>query len=156
MLAAGPSGGRVLLARALHARDALPDMLRAAGAVVDVVPLYETLPVTRTMPADYGANPGGLMESLAREPVHCITFASSSTVRHFFAAVDASELHRRQQVQGLRFACIGPVTARTLHEYGFSCDIQPAHYTIPALIEAVSAFFSSEGPPEKTAFRGEA
>jgi uroporphyrinogen III methyltransferase/synthase len=99
------------------------------------------------MPADYGANPHELMESLAREPVHCITFASSSTVRHFFAAIDASELRRIQQAHGLRFACIGPITARTLREYGFFCDIQPAHYTIPALIEAVSVFFSSGEPP---------
>ena len=34
---------RALVARAAEARDVLPDALRARGAVVDVLPLYETV-----------------------------------------------------------------------------------------------------------------
>ena len=34
------------------------------------------------------------------------------------------------------FACIGPVTAKTLEKYGFSASVQPEDYTIPALVAA--------------------
>src|SRR5207244_13225969 len=36
-------GKTVLLPRAREARDALPDGLRALGALVDVIPIYETV-----------------------------------------------------------------------------------------------------------------
>ncbi|MBX3183211.1 MAG: uroporphyrinogen-III C-methyltransferase [Polyangiaceae bacterium] len=39
-------GSRVLLLRALVAREVLPEALRAAGAEVDVVPAYQTLPLS--------------------------------------------------------------------------------------------------------------
>src|SRR5258707_14089333 len=39
-------GARILLPRAEQARDALPDGLRALGAVVDVIPVYRTLAAT--------------------------------------------------------------------------------------------------------------
>src|SRR5262249_30997149 len=42
---AANDGGRVLLARAVVARDVLPEGLRAKGWEVDVVDAYETVPV---------------------------------------------------------------------------------------------------------------
>jgi uroporphyrinogen III methyltransferase/synthase len=136
MLAHGMRGSRVLLARAQVARDALPDALRQAGALVDVLPLYETVPMTE--------NSAALNQSLEAGRVHCVTFGSSSTVDNFFAAVTPAAL-RRAREQGLRFACIGPITANTLAGHGFDCDIQPERYTIPALIEAVRLAFAA--PP---------
>src|SRR5208282_1783503 len=44
VLAGGAVATRVLLPRAAKAREALPEALRAAGCVVDVVAAYETLP----------------------------------------------------------------------------------------------------------------
>ena len=137
MLAYGMRGQRVMLARARAARDVLPDELRRAGATVDVLPLYETVPVV-----EHSAN---LNQSLQTGRVHCVTFGSSSTVDNFFVAVDPKAV-RQAHAQGLRFACIGPITARTLAGYGFDCDIQPEQYTIPALIEAVRRGFSSPNP----------
>ena len=70
---------RALVARASHARDVLPDALRARGVQVDVLALYETLAeplcqsaLTAALQADY------------------ITFTSSSTVRFFFEAAGAT------------------------------------------------------------------
>ena len=44
LLKLGAAQGRVLLPRAREAREVLPDTLRRAGAEVDVVPVYETVP----------------------------------------------------------------------------------------------------------------
>jgi uroporphyrinogen III methyltransferase/synthase len=136
MLEHGMRGQRVLLARAQAARDVLPDELRRAGAQVDVLPLYTTLPVTE--------NSADLNQSLAAGRIHCISFGSSSTVDNFFAAVDPKAV-RQAREHGLRFACIGPITAQTLAGHGFDCDIQPKRYTIPALIEAVSLALAGPG-----------
>jgi uroporphyrinogen III methyltransferase/synthase len=35
-------------------------------------------------------------------------------------------------------AAIGPITAKTLADHGFSANIQPEEYTVPALVEAVA------------------
>src|SRR5207244_9270829 len=69
------AGARILLPRALEARDALPDGLRARGAVVDVVPVYRTVPVT----GDGRALAGEILAGRC----DVVTFTSSSTVRHF-------------------------------------------------------------------------
>lgn len=132
MVAAGVAGKRILLPRARIARDALPAALIAAGAEVDIIPIYETVAVAQDAEA--------LLQEIADGAIRCITFGSSSTVRNFFACVDPQRL---RQAGGLRFACIGPVTAATLGEYGFACDIRPDRYTIPALIAAVKDHFTA-------------
>jgi uroporphyrinogen III methyltransferase/synthase len=37
----------------------------------------------------------------------------------------------------LKICCIGPVTAATLGKFGFTPDIMPEDYTIPALVDAL-------------------
>ncbi len=130
LLEQGVRGSRVLLPRALVARDALPEALRRAGATVDVTPVYETVP-------DAGER-DALHALLEEGSIHCITFGSSSTVDNFFAAVDAERVRKASP----RFACIGPITAQTLARHGFACDIQPGTYTVPALIAAIEHDFS--------------
>src|SRR2546425_5152964 len=66
-------GKRVLLPRAREARDALPDGLRALGAVVDAIPVYETV----REPGD-GSK---LAAQLLAGNIAAVTFTSSSTVR---------------------------------------------------------------------------
>ncbi|PYP71879.1 MAG: HemD protein, partial [Gemmatimonadetes bacterium] len=65
-------GKRVLLPRAREARDALPEGLRAYGAVVDVIPVYDTV----QEPGDGGA----LAAELRAARIDVVTFTSSSTV----------------------------------------------------------------------------
>ena len=43
-------------------------------------------------------------------------------------------------------AAIGPVTAETARELGFSVVVQPEGYTIPALAEAVGEYFKEQAP----------
>ncbi|MHB9024825.1 MAG: uroporphyrinogen-III C-methyltransferase [Armatimonadota bacterium] len=118
-----PEGKQVVIARAEEAREVLPDLLAARGATVDVLPVYRTV-------ADDCALPE--MSSL-----DVITFSSSSTVQNF----------RRQhpeEVVGPAIACIGPITAETARGQGLRVDIEPADYTIPALVEAIIHYFAEK------------
>ena len=99
--ALGPDlrGVRALVARAEDARDTLPDGLRAAGALVEVVPLYRTL---RDVPRD-------LEVAWAADVV---AFSAASTVRNFVAALDGRPLDH------VRAVSIGPVTSEACRAHG--------------------------------------
>lgn len=119
-------GSRVLLPRALEAREVLPDELRARGAQVDVVPVYRTVP---------GTGDPEVLARLRAGDVDAVTFTSSSTVRNFARLAEGVDLTR------VAVACIGPVTAATARELGMRVDAEPAEYTVPALVEALAAHF---------------
>src|SRR5439155_19120622 len=71
----GAAGRRALLARAEVARDALPEALRARGVLVDVVPVYRTVPAR-------GSDVDALRDALRPGQIDAATFTSSSTVEH--------------------------------------------------------------------------
>jgi uroporphyrinogen III methyltransferase/synthase len=129
LLDKGVSGKRVLIPRAKVAREVLPEELSGAGAEVRVLPVYET-----TL-AEKSAEP--LKEKLAAGEIDLITFTSSSTVENFFSLLAPEELKGYQD--RVKLAAIGPVTAETLASFGFTADIQPEDYTIPALVEALAS-----------------
>lgn len=131
MIALGVTGSRILLPRAREAREELPAALRDAGASVDVIAAYATLPSDE--------NRAQVMEALNSGTLDCVTFGSSSTVRNFLAAIPAEELKKHPDV---RFAAIGPVTAKTMEKLGLHPDIQPETFSIPALVDAVCAAFA--------------
>lgn len=133
MVALGMKGKKILIPRAREAREVLPDELRRAGADVLVLPIYETVPAT--------ARRSEVLERLEEGTLDCVTFGSSSTVDNFFAQIPASTLSTHPP----RLACIGPVTAKTLHKHGFACDIQPTEYTIPALVQALADAYQKQG-----------
>jgi uroporphyrinogen III methyltransferase/synthase len=111
---------RALIARAAQARDVLPEALRARGAEVDVVDLYETLaePMTESQ-----------LDAVAAADY--VTFTSSSTVRFFFAA--AGERLRPEA----RLVSIGPVTSKALRERGHEPEIEAVRHDIDGLVEAL-------------------
>jgi uroporphyrinogen III methyltransferase/synthase len=124
-------GQRILLPRAAKARDVLPQELRKAGARVDVINAYETVPA--------GARRDEVLSRLAEGGLDCVSFGSSSTVENFLAQVPADVVRR----SGARLASIGPVTAQTLRDNGLECHIMPREYTMPALVEAIKNFFAA-------------
>ena len=138
LLKLGAAQGRVLLPRAREAGEVLPDTLRRAGAEVDVVPVYETVPAQ--------GNKDEVLRLLAEGRLDCVTFGSSSTVRNFLAAVPADTLKAHPEI---KLACIGPVTADTLASYGLAADIRPADYTVPALVRAVADAFTTSATSDK-------
>ncbi|HUE31276.1 MAG TPA: uroporphyrinogen-III C-methyltransferase, partial [Verrucomicrobiae bacterium] len=92
---------RALIARAAQARDVLSDALRARGAEVDVLALYETV-----------AEPLSAEQLVAVADADYLTFTSSSTVSFFLAATGDRATGRA------RWVSIGPVTSATLREHG--------------------------------------
>jgi uroporphyrinogen III methyltransferase/synthase len=124
---------KVLLARAEVARQALPERLRAAGAVVDVVAAYRTLP---PLPDD-----AARLRSLILEGgVDVVTFTSSSTVEQSLAAVGDG---CAEALAKLTVACIGPITRDTALARGIRVDVMAESYTTEGLIAALAQHFAA-------------
>lgn len=122
------SGQRILLPRAAIARPTLRELLAEAGADVDEVPAYRTLP----------AQPDGA--SLADlEAADIFTFTSSSTVRNFVKLVGGAEVAQRLTRDAL-VACIGPITADTARNLGLEPVVVAEHYTMEGLAAALVAY----------------
>lgn len=118
------SGRKVLLPRAAEARSVLPDELRAAGAEVDEVEAYVTLPDPEEAET--------LRRRLAVGDVDWITFTSSSTVRSYVQLLGA-------ETGPARIAAIGPITAATARGLGLSVAVVADEYTIPGLVAALES-----------------
>jgi uroporphyrinogen III methyltransferase / synthase len=119
---------RALVARAAVARDVLPDALRARGAQVDVLELYETV-----------AEPLSALQRDAVAVADYVTFTSSSTVEFFFA--QAGDAVAPQA----RLVSIGPVTSDTLRAHGHEPDVVAERHDIDGLIDALVADATSGG-----------
>ena len=104
MAAVGVKGKRILVPAAERGRPALEAGLRAAGALVDVIPVYRTVPV--------GGDGNALAHDLVAGTIDAVTFTSSSTVEHFVNLVG------REAASCGRFAAavIGPITAATARD----------------------------------------
>jgi uroporphyrinogen-III synthase len=123
---------RVLLARAAVARDVIPDALRAAGAVVDVVDAYRN-GIPETAPE--------LLRVAVAELIDAATFTSSSSATHL------GEVARRAGIAfplaGVPAVSIGPITSETLREVGWPPVVEADPHDIPGLINAVVAALQS-------------
>ena len=118
-----PTGGhtRLLLARAEHARDVLPDGLRARGYDVDVLPLYRTR----------AAEPDpAILARVRAGTVDAVTFTSSSTVRNFVDLVGPLDPQPCA-------VSIGPVTSETARARGLRVDAEATEHTIDGLVAAL-------------------
>jgi uroporphyrinogen III methyltransferase/synthase len=115
---------RALVVRAREARDVLPDALRARGAEVDVLAVYETVaePLPpRTLQAVRGAD--------------YITFTSSSSVRLFLQAAGGDA----GLSPGSRVVSIGPITSAALREHGLEPDVEANPFDVEGMIAALLA-----------------
>jgi len=130
-----PAGRKYLLPRADIAREALLDLLRAAGAVVDVVDAY------KTVPGDFDAD--GLRARIAEGAVDAVTFTSSSTARFFVERLGAGFVEENKS----KFAAIsiGPITSETLRSLGIDPAAESEVHTIPGLVGVLKDFFASKG-----------
>jgi uroporphyrinogen III methyltransferase / synthase len=114
-------GRRVLVARAAEARSVLPDALRARGAELDEVALYETL-----------AEPLGDAERAALERATYVTFTSSSTVRFLLES-------GARPPEGARVVSIGPITSATAQEHGLTVHVEAERHDVDGLVDALTA-----------------
>ena len=112
---------RALIARARGGRDVLPDALRARGADVDELELYESV-----------AEPLDERTIAAARRADYVTFTSSSTVRNFLAATGGDGL-----APDARVVSIGPVTSETLREHGIAVAVEAREHDVDGLLAAL-------------------
>ena len=129
-------GYRVLLPRALKAREVLPEALRASGAQVDVVPVYQTVPV----PPD-----PEVLARLREGTVDCITFTSGAIAEAFVSAVRKAGIEPDELMKSVTVASIGPVTTHALALIGYEDDIEAKKQTMASLAQAIADYFSNHG-----------
>ena len=127
----GP-GARVLLCQADLARPVLAQSLAVAGAAVTSVVAYRTV---------IGRAGVDLPALLATKRVDAITFTSASTVRNLRRRLDA-EGGRTADLGGVCVACLGPIAAGAVQDLGWTVSVLPAEHTIPALVDALEAYFA--------------
>jgi uroporphyrinogen-III synthase len=124
-----PSGkGRVLLARADLATDALEEVLRSKGWEPERVDAYRVAPGT--------ALPEAARRAIERHEVDAVTFTSPSTVEGYLSLAIAAS--RPPAV------CIGPVTAAAAGRLGFEVAAVADPHTEDGMIDALISVF----PPE--------
>jgi uroporphyrinogen III methyltransferase/synthase len=115
-------GENVLIPRAAKARELLPDTLRARGAAVTVLPVYDTV-----------------KNRMSRCPVEdgdVVLFTSSSTAEFFFGI---PEVARKSIVP----CCMGEITAATVRRFFGGRIYVARNATIPALVKTVSSALKS-------------
>ncbi|HEV3235270.1 MAG TPA: uroporphyrinogen-III synthase [Candidatus Dormibacteraeota bacterium] len=117
-------GQRILIPRAGAGGEELPAALRKAGAEVDVVALYRTLP-----------DPNGQTElpGLLGSRLDMVTFTSGSAIDSFIIA--AGPEFRRPQ--GMEIACIGPSTAKAARAARLEPDVVASEHTVAGLVAAI-------------------
>lgn len=119
-------GKRILIPRAQLARDVLPRSLEAAGAKVEVVEAYRTArpPLERDT-----------LERLLSAEIDIVTFTSSSCVKNFFGLLGRARAGK--VLKRAKIASIGPITSKTVRDFGRRVDIEAKKYTIDGLVEAI-------------------
>jgi uroporphyrinogen III methyltransferase/synthase len=131
------AGLKVFLPRSDIGREIVAEELRKRGAEVVEAVAYRTVvadPEREGEPDIY--------RMLLERNIDVVTFTSPSAVRNFVSvlgAEPAADLLRTTLV-----ASIGPVTAEAAAQCNIQTTIMPAHYTIPALAEAIVHHFERQ------------
>jgi uroporphyrinogen III methyltransferase/synthase len=123
-LAAQQPQGRFLLARASRGREVLADDLRAAGADVEQIVVYQS--------RDAAAPDETILARLAAGQIHWITVTSSAIARSL-AKMFGDDLRRA------KLASISPITTSTLAELGHTAAAEASEYTMQGVIAAILA-----------------
>ena len=123
------AGEKVLLPRADIARDVLVTTLKEMGLEVNEVIAYETVAAN--------TDDNFLIEKMEQKGIHVVTFTSSSTVRNFMKLIG----ERKELLDGVTIAAIGPVTAETAEKLGLKADIVADEYTIDGLVRALVEYY---------------
>ncbi|MDR1774866.1 MAG: uroporphyrinogen-III synthase [Actinomycetes bacterium] len=127
-------GHRVLIPRALKAREILPETLRERGFEVTVAPVYQTVRPEPT-PNQWA----GLVDADDQPRPDAIVFTSPSTVKNFGdILIEDAELDPTHFLNRMQVFSIGAVTTEALREAGVeSARIAQAEKSTSAGLAAV-------------------
>jgi uroporphyrinogen III methyltransferase / synthase len=125
-------GCRYLLLRADIADKAFSQKLASAGAHVEDIAVYKTLPA----PIDAAM----VREILCKGDPPGVTFTSSSTVKSFALSIgDELFAQIKSRIHGFS---IGPKTSEAMRLHGMEPAIEAAQHTIPGLVDAIVDYYS--------------
>lgn len=131
-------GRRLLLPTAAVTREVLPQGLRERGALVEVLPLYRTVP---------GEGIGEAVALLRQRSVDAIAFTSGSTVGFLLAGMQqegVTQEEARQLINAARVVCIGPATAETARGLGVRVDAIAEEHTTEGIVACLQQLFQFE------------
>jgi len=121
---------RILVPRSRIGRPELLDGLRERQAIVDDIPIYDTVKVEREEQNE-------MLEKLKKGDIDMVTFTSSSTAENFFTILDEP----RSAMKNVRIAVIGQSTARAVMTHGLKCDIIADQPLIENLTDNIVEFY---------------
>ena len=124
---------RVLILRALAAREVVPERLREAGCIVETIPVYATLPAST-------ARRGELISMLESQTIDCVMLTSSSIANGL-----ADLLGTRAEVilQGVMVASIGPITTAAAERRGLTVGLTAVESTVAGLLLELETHFAN-------------
>lgn len=134
LAAALQPGDCILLPQAALARDVLLRRLKATGAAVTHVVAYETV---------RGSGGVKLSALLAQREIDVVTLASSSAFT-FLRERLAQEGGDPAALHGVCLACIGPITAQTVRDAGFTPAVVSAQQSLDGLVAALADYFQGQ------------
>ncbi len=120
---------KMLLPRAAGAREILAIELEKLGAIVDDVPVYQTVPEAEDL--------AGGIKRFREEGADMITFTSASTAMHWRAL-------GLPFPEGMKTASIGPITSGEMRRLGLTIDLEASQHDIPGLVEAIRDFYENK------------
>jgi uroporphyrinogen III methyltransferase/synthase len=125
-------GQSVLLPQSDLAPDTIGTLLEQKQLRVRRVTAY------RTVLGTGGVNLGCL---LAERVVDAITFASPSAVNNLMTRFEQEHI-RRDLLNDVKLAAIGPTTAEALHQHDLPVHVMPPMYTISHLVNSLEAAYT--------------
>lgn len=121
---------KVLLPQSLCAREVLMKQLSLI-CNVEVIPLYEPVaPCSKELMEQREQ----FFEALSQDAIDYITFTSSSTVSHFVSYIGKDYLNQLNQI---KFISIGPITSKTLKNFGLAVYKEASEPTIQSLVNCL-------------------
>ncbi len=114
-------GKHIFLPESGIAQPGLREQLMAGGVHVDGIVAYQTV-----------CGSGGV--DLYAQPLDIIIFTSSSTVQGFVERTQSN----RPPLDEVMVVCIGPKTAQTAQDLGFSLVMVPETYTLEGMLNAIA------------------
>ncbi len=124
----GLAGARILFPRAERAREEAIAGIRAAGAVVEDVPVYRTVPATIT---------DGEIAAAIGNGIDAILFMSGSAVHAFCDAADGSA-ELAAAARGAAVACLGPSATEAAVARGLAVAVTADERSAGGIVDALA------------------
>jgi len=127
------AGERILLPRGDLARSVLPEQLKAQGILADEISVYETVVAQQQDPI--------VLDWIKSNHIHMLTFTSSSTVHNLIQVLQQNGFEDPISVLSqYHIASIGPITSKTITDYGLKVTVEAEEATIESLTAALVGY----------------